>query len=139
MTQEEIDARRRQLAEEYLDLDDGLSERGLQIAHEFGVLSKQERRLQQSEDKPLRQSYVQESEERSTRLTLAEAKSLAKRMGLSDKTVSKLKLRAGMQQDAVFTLVRQHLRLAERKKRKVRLGEETVGADERRNGLATFL
>jgi hypothetical protein len=32
MTQEEIDARRRQLAEEYLALDDGLSERGLQIA-----------------------------------------------------------------------------------------------------------
>jgi hypothetical protein len=32
----------------------------------------------------------------------------------SDKTVSKLKLRPGMQEDAVFTLVRRHLRLAER-------------------------
>jgi hypothetical protein len=52
MTQEEIDARRRQLAEEYLALDDGLSERGLQIAHEFGVLSEQERRLQRSGSKP---------------------------------------------------------------------------------------
>jgi hypothetical protein len=40
-------------------------------------------------------------------------------MGLSDKTVSKLKLRPGMQQDAVFTLIGQHLRLAERKKREV--------------------
>ena len=119
MTQEEIDARRRQLAEEYLALDDGLSERGMQIAHEFGVLSEQERRLQRSGSKPSKHSHVQEPEERSTRLTLAEAKSLAKRMGLSDKTVSKLKLRAGMQQDAVFTLVGQHLRLAERKKQKV--------------------
>jgi hypothetical protein len=52
MTQEGIDARRRQLAEEYLALDDGLSERGLQIAHEFGVLSEQERRLLQSGSKP---------------------------------------------------------------------------------------
>jgi hypothetical protein len=119
MTQEEIDARRRQLAEEYLALDDGLSERGLQIAHEFGVLSEHERRLQRSGNKPSKHSYVQESQEGSTRLTLAEAKSLAKRMGLSDKTVSKLKLRQGMQQDAVFILVRQHLRLAERKRRKV--------------------
>jgi hypothetical protein len=118
MTQEEIDARRRQLAEEYLALDDGLSERGLQIAQEFGVLSAQERGLQRSGDKRSKQSYVQESQEASTRLTLAEAKSLAKRMGLSDKTVSKLKLRQGMQQDAVFTLVRQHLRLAERKRQK---------------------
>ena len=59
-----------------------------------------------------------------TRLTLAEAKSLAKRMGLSDKAVGKLKLRPGMQQDAVFTLVRQHLRLAERKKRTVQLVED---------------
>jgi hypothetical protein len=63
-------------------------------------------------------SYVQEPQEAYTRLTLAEAKSLAKRMGLSDKTVSKLKLRPDMQQDAVFTLVGQHLRLAERKSRK---------------------
>jgi hypothetical protein len=47
---------------------------------------------------------------------LADAKSLAKRIGLSDKAVSKLKLRPGMQQDAVFTLVRQHLRQAERKR-----------------------
>jgi hypothetical protein len=47
-------------------------------------------------------------------------------MGLSDKTVSKLKLRPGMQQDAVFTLVRQHLRLAERKRQKIQLGEETA-------------
>jgi hypothetical protein len=125
MTQEEIDARRRQLAEEYLALDDGLSDRGLEIAHEFGVLSEQERRLQRSGSKPPKHSYVQESQE-STRLTLAEAKSLAKRMGLSDKTVSKLKFRPGMQQDAVFTLVRQHLGLAERKRRKVRLGEETA-------------
>ena len=123
MTQEEIDARRRQLAEEYLALDDGLSDRGLEIAHEFGVLSEQERRLQRSGSKPPKHSYVQESQEGSTRLTLAEAKSLAKRMGLSDKTVSKLKLRPGMQQDAVFTLVRQHLRLAERKRRKVQLVE----------------
>jgi hypothetical protein len=119
MTQEEIDARRRRLAQEYLALDDGLSERGIQIAHEFGVLSEQERRLQRSGDKPSKRSYVQESQEGSARLTLAEAKSLAKRMGLSDKTVSKLKLRPGMQQDAVFTLVRQHLRLADRKKQKV--------------------
>ena len=126
MTQEEIDARRRQLAEEYLALDDGLCERGLQIAHEFSVLSEQERRLQRSESKPPKHSYVQESQEGSTRLTLAEAKSLAKRMGLSDKTVSKLKLRPGMQQDAVFTLVGQHLRLAERKRQKVQLGEETA-------------
>jgi hypothetical protein len=125
MTQEEIDARRRQLAEEYLALDDGLSERGIQIAREFGVLSQQERRLQRSGDKPRKHSYVQQSQEGSTGLTLAEAKSLAKRMGLSDKTVSKLKLRPGMQQDAVFTLVRLHLRLAERKKRKPHLGEET--------------
>ena len=123
MTQEEIEARRRQLAEEYLALDDGLSERGLQIAHEFGVLSEQERRLQRSGSKPPKHSYAQESQERSTRLTLAEAKSLAKRMGLSDKTVSKLKLRPGMEQDAVFTLVRQHLRLAERKRRKIQLVE----------------
>jgi hypothetical protein len=123
MTQEEIDARRRQLAEEYLALDDGLSDRGRQIAHEFGALSEQERRLQRSGDRPSKQSYVQESQEGSTRLTLAEAKSLAKRMGLTDKTVSKLKLRPGMQQDAVFTLVRQHLRLAERKRRKVQLVE----------------
>jgi hypothetical protein len=125
MTQEEIDARRRQLAEEYLALDDGLSERGLQIAHEFSVLSEQERRLQRSGSKPPKHSYVQESEERTTRLTLAEAKSLAKRMGLSDKTVSKLKFRPGMEQDAVFTLVRQHLRLAERKKWKVQVIEES--------------
>ena len=123
MTQQEIDARRRQLAEEYLALDDGLCERGLQIAHEFGVLSEQERRLQRSGDKPTPQPYVPGSTGRPTRLTLAEAKSLAKRMGLSDKTVSKLKLRAGMQQDAVFTLVRQHLRLAERKRRKVQCVE----------------
>jgi hypothetical protein len=120
MTQEEIDARRRQLAEEYLALDDGLSERGLQIAHEFGVLSEQERRLQQSGSKPSKHSYVQESQEGSTPLTLAEAKSLAKRMGLSDKTVSKLKLRPGMQQDAVFTLVGRHRRLAERKRQRFR-------------------
>jgi hypothetical protein len=119
MTQEEIDARRRQLAEEYLALDDGLSERGLQIAHEFGALSEQERRLQQSRSEPSKHSYVQESREGSTPLTLAEAKSLAKRMGLSDKTVSKLKLRPGMQQDAVFTLVGQPVRLAERKRRRV--------------------
>ena len=119
MTQEEIDARRRQLAEEYLALDDGLSERGLQIAQEFGVLSEQERRLQRSGSRPSKRSHVQEPEERSTRLTLAEAKSLAKRMGLSDKTVSKLKLRPGMQQDAIFTLVGQHLRLAERKRQRV--------------------
>ena len=123
MTQEEIDARRHHLAEEYLALDDGLSEWGLQIAHEFGVLSEQERRLQQAGNKPPKHSYVQESQEGSTQLTLAEAKSLAKRMGLSDKTVSKLKLRPGMQQDAVFTLVRQHLRLAERKRRKVQCVE----------------
>ena len=123
MTQEEIDARRRQLAEEYLALDDGLSERRLQIAHEFGVLSEQERRLRRSGSKPSKHSYVQESQEGSTRLTLAEAKSLAKRMGLSDKTVSKLKLRPGMQEDAVFTMVGQHLRLAERKRRKVQLVE----------------
>ena len=119
MTQEEIDACRRQLAEEYLALDDGLSERGLQIAYEFSVLSEQERRLQRSGSKPTPQWNVEGSAGRPTRLTLAEAKSLAKRMGLSDKTVSKLKLRPGMQQDAVFTLVRQHLRLAERKRRKV--------------------
>jgi hypothetical protein len=119
MTQEEIDARRRQLAEEYLALDDGLSERGLQIAHEFGALSEQERRLQRSMSEQSKHSEVQGSAGRPTRLTLAEAKSLAKRMGLSDKTVSKLKLRPGMQQDAVFTLVRQHLRLAERKRQKV--------------------
>jgi hypothetical protein len=123
MTQEEIDARRRQLAEEYLALDDGLSQRGLQIAHEFGVLSEQERRLQRSGNKPTPQWNVEGSAGRPTRLTLAEAKSLAKRLGLSDKTVSKLKLRPGMQEDAVFTLVRQHLRLAERKRRKVRLVE----------------
>jgi hypothetical protein len=126
MTQEEIDARRRQLAEEYLALDDGLSERGLQIAQAFGVLSEQERRLQRLGSKPSEHSDVQESQEGSTRLTLAEAKSLAKRMGLSDKTVSKLKLREGMQQDAVFTLVRQHLRLAERKRQKVQRGKETA-------------
>jgi hypothetical protein len=48
MTHEEIDAHRRQLAEEYLALEDGLSERGLQIAHELGVLSEQERRLQRT-------------------------------------------------------------------------------------------
>ena len=119
MTQEEIDARRRQLAEEYLALDDGLSERGLQIAHEFGVLSEQERRLQRSGNKPTPQWNVEGSAGRPTRLTLAEAKSLAKRMGLSDKTVSKLKLRPGMQQDAVFTLVGRHRRLAERKRRRV--------------------
>jgi hypothetical protein len=47
-------------------------------------------------------------------------------MGLSDKTVSKLKLRPGMEQDAVFTLVGQHLRLADRKRRRVQLGEETT-------------
>jgi hypothetical protein len=40
-------------------------------------------------------------------------------MGLSDKIVSKLKLRPGMHQDAVFTLVGHHLRLAERKRQKV--------------------
>jgi hypothetical protein len=67
MTQEEIDAHRRQLAEEYLALDDGLSERGLQIAHEFGVLSEQERRLRRSGDKPPSHSYVQEPQEASTR------------------------------------------------------------------------
>jgi hypothetical protein len=61
MTQEEIDARRRQLAEEYLALDDGLSERGFQIAREFGVLSEQERRLQRSESKPPAQCYVRGS------------------------------------------------------------------------------
>jgi hypothetical protein len=52
MTQEEIDASRRQLAEESLALEDGSSERGLQIAHDFGVLSEQERRLQRSGSKP---------------------------------------------------------------------------------------
>jgi hypothetical protein len=55
-------------------------------------------------DKPPKHSQVQGSAGRPTWLILAEAKSLAKRMGLSDKTVSKLKLRPGMQQDAVFTL-----------------------------------
>jgi hypothetical protein len=58
MTQQEIDARRRLLAEEYLALDDGLSERGLQIAHEFGVLSEQERRLQRSGSEPSKHSHV---------------------------------------------------------------------------------
>jgi hypothetical protein len=47
-------------------------------------------------------------------------------MGLSDKTVSELKLRPGLQQDAIFTLVGLHLRLAERKKRKLQLGDETA-------------
>lgn len=93
MKQEEIDARRRQLAEEYLALDDGLPERGLQIAHEFGVLSEQELRVQRSGSEPSGRSDVQRSAGRPTRLTVAEAKSLAKRMGLSNKAVNELKLR----------------------------------------------
>ncbi len=46
MTQVEIDARRHALAAEYLALEDCRSERGLEIAHEFGVLAEQDNHLQ---------------------------------------------------------------------------------------------
>ena len=46
MTQLEIDARRHALAAEYLALEDCRSKRGLEIAHEFGVLAEEEDHLQ---------------------------------------------------------------------------------------------
>ncbi|MDX6459099.1 MAG: hypothetical protein QOE55_2796 [Acidobacteriaceae bacterium] len=47
MTQSEIDARRHALAAEHLALESCPSERGLEIAHAFGVPAEQEDYLQQ--------------------------------------------------------------------------------------------
>ena len=55
-------------------------------------------------------------------LTLTQAKTLCRQMELSGKTISKLKLREGMQEDAVITLARKHLALAGRKKSKAETG-----------------
>jgi hypothetical protein len=43
-------------------------------------------------------------------------------MEMSGKAISKLKLREGMQEDAVITLARKHLALAGRKKSKAKTG-----------------
>jgi hypothetical protein len=52
------------------------------------------------------------------RLSLVAAKALCRELGMTPRGVQRLKLRPGMERDAVLTLASQHLRMIERTQRK---------------------